>query len=170
MLGVPTILAARERDEWGPIVRELTAVTSGARILERTAVNAWEDPLLRRAVESTRPDTLIIAGLAIEHCVSLTALAAARAGHDVRVVVDVSGSFCARAAASAIRQLLQAGVALAGLGPLLTGLLDATAGEDSGVLSLALRHHLPASSICLPTHAAESDSGLRSFMVGRPSR
>jgi nicotinamidase-related amidase len=162
ILGVPTILSAQACDEWGPIVPELMAATSGARILERLAPNAWENSMLRRAVESTKPDTLIIAGVAIELGVASTALAAARAGHKVRVVVDVSGSVTPSTTECALRRLLRAGVRVTGIVPLLLDLLFATAAEtsDGDVLALALRHTLPDAGLCFPPDAPAMDSGL----------
>src|SRR5438093_6359064 len=45
LLGVPTIVTTTCRDSpWGPTIPELTAVLLDVKIIDRTTVNAWDEP------------------------------------------------------------------------------------------------------------------------------
>jgi len=54
-------------------------------------VNAWEEPRVRRAVDSTGRKKLIIAGSVVEVAVAMCALAASGAGYEVYTPIDASG-------------------------------------------------------------------------------
>jgi nicotinamidase-related amidase len=87
---VPTIFAAVEPDNRGPIIPELTKLCPDAPVVVRSAANAW-DTGLREAVASTGRSALVIVGSATELAVPLCALAAAEDGYDVYVLLDAPG-------------------------------------------------------------------------------
>lgn len=63
VLGLPVIPVTTARDGmWGPTIPELKAVL-GDDILDRSTVNAWDDPRFVEAVKATKRNHLVIAGL-----------------------------------------------------------------------------------------------------------
>ena len=66
VLGVPTIVTATSPEMWGPIIPELTAALPEISIINRTTVNAFDEPRFAKAVETTGRKKLIIAGVSIE--------------------------------------------------------------------------------------------------------
>lgn len=97
--GIPTIITAMDPEELGWIIPELTIVQPDAPVVVRSAVNAWDEPTIRGAIEATGRTKLVIAGSATEVGVVLCALAAADAGYDVYAPVDASGQPSHRALA-----------------------------------------------------------------------
>jgi nicotinamidase-related amidase len=87
---VPTIFAASDPDEYGPIIPELTRACPHAPIVVLSGVNAWEGGL-REAVASTGRSSLVVVGAATKLTVALCALAAADDGYDTYVVFDAPG-------------------------------------------------------------------------------
>src|SRR5437867_4358736 len=106
--GVPTVITGIAPETWGPIIPELTAAHPTASIIVRTAVNAWEESRVRRAVVSAGRTKLIVAGSATEVGVVLCALSAAAGGYDVYVPIDASGQPSHRA----LVRLSRAGVVI----------------------------------------------------------
>jgi nicotinamidase-related amidase len=74
-----------------PTIPELKAVLSDSVELDRTVINAWEDPAFRRAVEATGRRKLIMTALWTEVCLAFPALDALRDGFEVFPVVDAVG-------------------------------------------------------------------------------
>jgi nicotinamidase-related amidase len=89
--------------------RELLEALPGVREIDRTTMNAWEDPDFRAAVERTARRKLILAGLWTEVCVAFPALDALRAGYEVYVVADAIGGVSRVAHESAMQRMVQAG-------------------------------------------------------------
>src|SRR5579862_7897395 len=83
VLGVPIIVTATSPDMWGPIIPELTAALPGVSIINRTTVNAFDEPRFAKAVEAIGRKKLIIAGVSTEVCLALPAIYAAGVGYDV---------------------------------------------------------------------------------------
>src|SRR5262245_56921641 len=144
-LGVPTILSAMSSDEWGPIIPELRKAAPNAPIIRRSAINAWNVAHVRRAIEAAGRRHLVIAGLAIEECVTRAALSAAVGGCQVHAVLDASGHFDRRAATSAVARMLAAGVRVTNASTLLVELARSGANSDAAeILALTLCHELPS--------------------------
>jgi nicotinamidase-related amidase len=92
-LGLPIVPATTARDGmWGPTIPELKAVV-GDDILDRSSINAWDDPRFVAAVKATKRDHLIIAGLSFEVCATFPAISAKEAGFDPVVALDACGTF-----------------------------------------------------------------------------
>ncbi|WP_240533569.1 isochorismatase family protein [Aeromonas veronii] len=76
-LGVPVIVTATMPDGmWGPTMPELTSALPDVKVINRTVINAWDDPAVRAAIEKTGRKQLIIAGVSLEICASFPALSA----------------------------------------------------------------------------------------------
>ena len=89
--------------------RELREALPGVPEIDRTTMNAWEDPEFRAAVEKTGRKKLILAGIWTEVCAALPALDALRAGYQVYVVADAIGGVTKVAHDSAMQRMAQAG-------------------------------------------------------------
>ncbi|MGH8719427.1 MAG: isochorismatase family protein, partial [Burkholderiales bacterium] len=88
VLGVPIVVTATAPDGmWGPTMPELTAALPDVQVINRTTVNAWDEPKFVAAVKATGRKQLVIAGLSLEVCATLPALSATAAGYEVRVVL-----------------------------------------------------------------------------------
>ena len=72
VLGLPVVAVTTSRDSlWGPTTPELVAALGDGEIMDRSTVNAWDDPRFVAAVKATGRDHLVIAGLSFEVCASL---------------------------------------------------------------------------------------------------
>src|SRR5262245_31288626 len=65
---------------------ELREALPGVPEIDRTTMNAWEDPDFHTAIEKTGRKKLILAGIWTEVCCALPAVDALRAGYQVYVV------------------------------------------------------------------------------------
>ena len=88
---------------------ELLETLPGVPEIDRTTMNAWEDPEFRAAVERTGRKKLVIAGLWTEVCVAFPTLDSLRAGYQVYVVADAIGGVSRVAHESAMQRMIQAG-------------------------------------------------------------
>ena len=87
--GVPVVLTTNTAKTFsGPMLPEIRAVFPDHEIIDRTAINAWEDESFVGAVEATGRRKLMIAGLWTEVCVAYPALSAIESGYQVYVVAD----------------------------------------------------------------------------------
>jgi len=92
-----------------PTIPELKAVLSDSVELDRTVINAWEDPAFRRAVEATGRRKLIMTALWTEVCLAFPALDALRDDFEVFPVVDAVGGTSPEAHRSGVERIGQAG-------------------------------------------------------------
>jgi nicotinamidase-related amidase len=93
-LGLPVIAVTTARDSmWGPTIPELRAVLGDDVILDRSTVNAWDEPRFVDKVKAVGRDHLIIAGLSFEVCASLPAISAREEGYQPVVALDACGTF-----------------------------------------------------------------------------
>lgn len=107
---VPVVLSTvYVRHGMGATNAELRAVLPGVEEIDRTTMNAWEDPEFRAAVQATDRRKLVIAGLWTEVCVAFPTLDALREGYEVYFVVDAIGGVSRTAHESAVQRMLQAG-------------------------------------------------------------
>ena len=110
VFGVPTILTSVVADRGGYIFPQITEVFPGQEVIDRTLINAWQDPKVVDAVRATGRKQLIIAGLWTEICVAMPAIQAAGEGWDVTVITDASGAVTTEAHEVAIQRMIAAGV------------------------------------------------------------
>src|SRR5882724_6940261 len=110
VLGVPTIVTATSPELWGPTIPELTQTLPGSSIINRTTVNAFDEPRFAKAVEATGRKKLIIAGVSTEVCLALPAISATGTGYDAYAVIDASGTFSETKRITGLLRMVQAGV------------------------------------------------------------
>src|SRR6476620_6440949 len=66
-LKLPIVATTTARDSmWGPTIPELVEALPGIEIIDRSSVNAFDDPRTAHAIEATGRKKLIIAGLSLE--------------------------------------------------------------------------------------------------------
>ncbi|HLI57934.1 MAG TPA: hydrolase, partial [Actinomycetota bacterium] len=92
-----------------PTIPELRTALSDSVEIDRTVINAWEDPGFRRAVESTNRRKLIMTALWTEVCLAFPSLDALRDGFEVFPVVDAVGGTSPEAHRSGLDRIVQAG-------------------------------------------------------------
>ena len=109
-LGVPVIATNVAPEMWGPMLPEVAAAVPGLKVIERTSVNAWDEPRVVAAVKATGRGQLLVAGISLEVCAAFPALSARAAGYDARVVVDASETFNEAKRETGLARLALAGV------------------------------------------------------------
>ena len=115
---MPVILStiAVEAGYQEPTIPELIEVLPNVTPIDRTAVNAWEQPEFRAAVEALGRRKLIIAGLWTEVCLVFPALDLLKEGYEVYAVSDASGGTSVDAHQRAMERVIQAGAVPVNLG------------------------------------------------------
>jgi nicotinamidase-related amidase len=109
---VPTILTtAAEKTFSGPMFDEVTAPFPGQELIDRTTMNAWEDPNVVKVVNAIGKDRIVFAGLWTSVCIVLPVLTALEQQYDVYVIADACGDMSAEAHERAIERMVQAGAA-----------------------------------------------------------
>ena len=107
---IPLILSTVEANTFsGPLVSKVQTVYPDITPIDRTTLNAWEDPKFKAAVEATQKKKLLIAGLWTEVCVALPALSLIEDGYEVYVVADASAGSSRQAHQMALQRMIQAG-------------------------------------------------------------
>src|ERR1700745_2201494 len=93
-LKLPIVVTTTARDSmWGPTIPELVEALPGVQIMDRSSVNAFDDPRVARAIEATGRRKLIFAGLSLEVCAAFPAITAVSKGVDAYCAVDACGTF-----------------------------------------------------------------------------
>jgi nicotinamidase-related amidase len=124
VLGVPTIVTTTARDSmWGPTFPELVEVVGPEQIIDRSSVNAWDDPKVAADIEATRRKKLIFAGVSLEVCAAFPAITSLGKGYDAYVAVDASGTFSQTKREVGLLRMQQAGVILSDYGTLMIEIL-----------------------------------------------
>ncbi len=90
-------------------IAELESVLPGIPTVDRSKVNAWEEPAFREAVVATGRQKLIMAGLWTEVCLVFPALDLLNEGYQVYAVSDASGGTSADAHERGMQRIIQAG-------------------------------------------------------------
>ena len=80
--------------------------------IDRTSINAWEDPAVEAAVQATGRRKLIMAALWTEVCLAFPALDAIKNGYEVYAPVDCVGGTSSVAHDAALQRISQAGAHL----------------------------------------------------------
>ena len=138
MHAMPAVLTAgRKPGVAGVFLSELKGLCPGHVFVERTTVDAFDEPRVRDAVKMTSRKTLIMAGVATDIGLLHAALGARSAGFHVVAVLDASGSTDPRAEKWACDRLAGAGVDVTGWASLATGLMGDFAGPH-GLETMAL--------------------------------
>jgi nicotinamidase-related amidase len=107
---VPVVLSTVAAETFsGSLLAPLAELFPDQTPIDRTSMNAWEDPAFVDAVVATGRTKLVIAGLWTEVCVVLPTLSALNQGYDVYVVSDACGGVSPHAHEHAIARMLGAG-------------------------------------------------------------
>lgn len=93
----------------GPIFSEITDALPGEPIVDRTTMNAWEDPAITDAVNDAGRNHLVFAGLWTSVCIVGPVLSALDQGFKVYVITDASGDVSVEAHERAVHRMIQAG-------------------------------------------------------------
>src|SRR2546426_1464936 len=109
VLRVPVVLPSTAPMMWGPTLPELTEVLPGVENIERSVVNAWDEPRVREAVTRTGRQKLLIGGITTHVCLAFPAMSAVADGYDVYALLDASGTWSDLLQRTAIDQMRQAG-------------------------------------------------------------
>ncbi|NVO58488.1 hydrolase [Rhodobacteraceae bacterium B1Z28] len=95
---------------YDPMIEELKELAPNAVFIDRTNVNAWEEPEFVAAVEATGRKKLIMGGLWTDVCLAYPAIEAEKSGYDVYVPEDAVGSISQLSHENGMRRMIEAGV------------------------------------------------------------
>jgi len=138
-LRIPTVVTTTARDSmWGPTFPELADVVGREHIIDRSSVNAWDDPKVAAAIEATERKKLIFAGLSLEVCAAFPAITALSKGYDAYVAVDASGTFSKTKREAGLLRMQQAGVILSDYATLMIEILADNTSPLAGPVYAAL--------------------------------
>jgi nicotinamidase-related amidase len=132
-LKLPIVVTTTARDSmWGPTFPELVEALPGSPIIDRSTVNAFDDPQVARAIEGTGRKKLIFAGLSLEVCAAFPAITAVSKGLDAYVAVDACGTFTETKRQVGLLRMMQAGVILSDYATLMIEILKDNARPETG--------------------------------------
>src|SRR6202140_2939891 len=110
VFNVPTILSTVLEERGGYLIKGLQDVFPDQKPINRTFINAWEDPRVADAVKKSGRKQLVLAALYTEICLAMPAIQALAEGYDVFIVTDASGGVSVEAHDMAVRRMVQAGI------------------------------------------------------------
>jgi nicotinamidase-related amidase len=96
----------------GPFMGELRAMFPKNEVVDRTLINAWDDPSFVNAVKKTGRKKLLMAGITTDVYLTFPALQAVAEGFDVYAILDASGTWNSLIEQAAMMRMAQAGVKL----------------------------------------------------------
>jgi nicotinamidase-related amidase len=138
-LKLPIVVTTTARDSmWGPTFPELVETLPGVQIIDRSSVNAFDDPRVARAIEATGRKKLIFAGLSLEVCAAFPAITAVSKGLDAYVAVDACGTFSEAKHQVGLLRMMQAGVILSDYATLIIEVLKDNARPEAGAVYAAI--------------------------------
>ncbi|WP_395673430.1 isochorismatase family protein [Inquilinus sp.] len=138
-LKLPIVVTTTARDSmWGPTFPELVEALPGVEIINRSSVNAYDDPNVARAIEATGRKKLIFAGISLEVCAAFPAMTAVARGLDAYVAVDASGTFSETKRQAGVLRMQQAGVILSDYATLMVEILKDNGRPEAGPVYAAL--------------------------------
>src|ERR1700719_1081001 len=134
-LRLPIVVTTTARDSmWGPTFPELVEALPGIPIIDRSSVNAFDDPEVAQAINATGRTKLIFAGISLEVCAAFPAMTAIGKGLDAYVAVDASGTFSETKRQAGLLRMLQAGVILSDYATLMVEILKDNARPEAAAV------------------------------------
>ena len=131
-LKLPIVVTTTARDSmWGPTFPELVEALPGIEIIDRSSVNAFDDPRVAKAILATGRKKLIFAGISLEVCAAFPAMTAVGKGLDAYVAVDASGTFSETKRQAGLMRMQQAGVILSDYATLMVEILKDNARPEA---------------------------------------
>ncbi|HMA51125.1 MAG TPA: isochorismatase family protein [Magnetospirillaceae bacterium] len=137
-LKIPVIVTTTTESMWGPLIPELQEALPGIQHIERTTVNAWDDPRVLAAIKATGRKKLIISGVSTDVCLALPAISAVAEGYSAYAVVDASGSFTKEQSDLGVMRMVQAGVIPVGYSNAAVEILGDNAAPEANAVYSAL--------------------------------
>lgn len=112
VLGLPLVVTTTAAESmWGPVIPELAEVLpDGLQVIDRSTVNAWDDPRVVQAIRATGRNKLITTGISTEVCCAFPAISATAEGFDAYAAIDASGTFWQAKRDAGLLRMQQAGV------------------------------------------------------------
>ncbi len=111
---IPIVVTTTTENVWGPMIPELQELLKDIPVIERTTVNAWDDPRVALAIEKTGRKKLIMTGISTDVCLAFPAITAVGKNYDVYAVIDASGAFTVKQGELGVARMVQAGVKVVG--------------------------------------------------------
>jgi nicotinamidase-related amidase len=131
-LKLPIVVTTTARDSmWGPTFPELVEALPGIPIIDRSSVNAFDDPKVAQAINAAGRKKLIFAGISLEVCAAFPAITAIGKGVDAYVAVDASGTFSETKRQAGLLRMLQAGVIISDYATLMVEILKDNARPEA---------------------------------------
>src|SRR5437899_8629409 len=138
-LNLPIIVTTTARDSmWGPTFPELVEALPGVPIIDRSSVNAFDDPKVAHALAAIGRQKLIFAGISLEVCAAFPAITAIGKGLDAYVAVDASGTFSETKRQVGLLRMLQAGVIISDYATFMVEILKDNARPEAGEVYAAM--------------------------------
>lgn len=141
VFSLPVIVTNVSPQLWGPFLPQASAELDGVEVIERTTINAWDDPRIPAAVKASGRTQWLVAGISLEVCAAFPALSAKQAGLDPRVVTDASGTFYDAKREAGLSRLQMAGISIVDYATAAVELLhdnaDPLAGATYGAMDMA---------------------------------
>jgi nicotinamidase-related amidase len=138
-LKLPTVVTTTARDSmWGPTFPELIEALHGLQIIDRSSVNAFDDPRIASAIEATGRRKLIFAGLSLEVCAAFPAITAVTKGFEAYVAVDACGTFSETKRQMGLLRMTQAGVIVSDYATLMMEILKDNDRPEAGAVYEAI--------------------------------
>ena len=144
-LKIPIIVTTTTEKMWGPMIPELQEALPGIPHIERTTVNAWDDPRVVAAIKATGRKNIIITGISTDVCLAFPAISARSDGYNTYAVVDASGSFTKEQQELGVARMVQAGVIPVGYSNAAVEILGDNAAPEANAVYSAL--NLPFSGL-----------------------
>ena len=139
ILKVPIVVTTTARDNmWGPTFPELVTALPEIKIIDRSSVNAWDDPAVSAAIEATGRKKLIFAGVSLEVCAAFPAITALGKGYEAYVAIDACGTFSQAKREAGLLRMQQAGVILSDYATLAIEILKDNDRPEAGAVYGAL--------------------------------
>src|ERR1700748_62118 len=136
---LPIVVTTTARDSmWGPTFPELVEALPGVAIIDRSSVNAFDDPAVAKAIGATGRTKLIFAGISLEVCAAFPAMTTVGMGLDAYVAVDASGTFSDTKRQVGFLRMLQAGVILSDYATLMVEILKDNARPEAAAVYYAM--------------------------------
>jgi nicotinamidase-related amidase len=137
-LKVPVIVTTTTESMWGPMIPELAEALPGIQRIERTTVNAWDEPRVVAAVKATGRKKLIVTGVSTDVCLAFPAISAIADGYSSYAVIDASGGFSKTQVEMGVLRMQQAGVIPVGYSNVAVEILADNAAPDAEAVYAAL--------------------------------
>ncbi len=110
LFSIPTILTSITAATFsGKTLSEIQSVFPDQKPIDRTTMNAWEDPRVVRQINAYGKEKIVIAGMWTEVCLLEPVLSAISDGYEVYFVTDASGGMSKETHDMAVIRMTQAG-------------------------------------------------------------